>query len=430
MEKRNKKRDSMPPPDATPEEIGEFWDTHSLADYWDETDEVEFQVDLKSNQNQTQPGETKPDLPSTAEDASNTTLDVVTDLALDAAIPAPIRRNALKAFDRLCSVLIDVPIGALERRSTEKRAESEARIKIREEITAQIVQQIQVNPEYALKAGHKFAEKIIREQLNLDKISAIAANELKNEQSDTSINQETSEPNKEQTADSPNQEADSGEGKVIDDDWINGFETEARQKSTEEMQLRFGRILAGEIRQPCSYSIKSVKTLGELDQNTANLFKKFCSACVIVGVLGIPNSEQVFDARVLSLGGSLGSNALSKYGLGLDQLNILNEYSLITSGDISLHDYNLVSLYDYNLCIVYEDNPVRLPFQHQGKSWALLPLPDWDHKPKFLVSGVALSRVGRELFRIVDQDPMPEYTEDLEKFFAEQKLQMVEVTRR
>ncbi len=27
----------MPPPDATPEEIGEFSDTHSLADYWNET---------------------------------------------------------------------------------------------------------------------------------------------------------------------------------------------------------------------------------------------------------------------------------------------------------------------------------------------------------------------------------------------------------
>ena len=33
------------------EEIGEFWDTHSLADYWDETHEVEFQVNLKSRQN-------------------------------------------------------------------------------------------------------------------------------------------------------------------------------------------------------------------------------------------------------------------------------------------------------------------------------------------------------------------------------------------
>jgi len=48
MAEKNKKRDPMPPPDATPEEIGEFWDTHSLADYWDETHEVEFQVNLKS----------------------------------------------------------------------------------------------------------------------------------------------------------------------------------------------------------------------------------------------------------------------------------------------------------------------------------------------------------------------------------------------
>lgn len=28
----------------TLEEIGEFWDTHSLADYWDQTREVEFEV--------------------------------------------------------------------------------------------------------------------------------------------------------------------------------------------------------------------------------------------------------------------------------------------------------------------------------------------------------------------------------------------------
>ena len=28
----------------TPEEIAEFWDSHSLADYWDKTHEVEFEV--------------------------------------------------------------------------------------------------------------------------------------------------------------------------------------------------------------------------------------------------------------------------------------------------------------------------------------------------------------------------------------------------
>jgi hypothetical protein len=31
----------------TLEEIAEFWDTHSLADYWDQTHEVEFKVRAK-----------------------------------------------------------------------------------------------------------------------------------------------------------------------------------------------------------------------------------------------------------------------------------------------------------------------------------------------------------------------------------------------
>ena len=415
MDKKDKKQDSMPPSNATPEEIGEFWDTHSLADYWDETHEVEFQVDLKSEQNLTLSDETKSDLPTITEDASNPVLDVVTDLALDSTIPAPIRRNMFKAFDRLCSALIDVPVGALERRSTEKRSESEARIKIREEITAQIVQQMKVDPEYARRAGHKFAEKIIGEQLNLDKISAIAADELKNGQPDNSTNQSTSESDQGPSTSSTNQDVNGGEEKIIDDDWLNSFETEARQKSTENMQHRFGRVLAGEIRKPGSYSIKTVKTLGEMDQNAATLFKKLCSACV---VLGIQDNEHVIDARIPSLDGNAGSNALKKYGLGFNQLNILNEYDLIIS------DYN--SWRDYNLCILNPKNPILLPFRYQGKQWILLPSPERDNKPEFKLSGVAFSRVGRELFHIVDQEPMKQYTEDLKKFFAGQNLQMVE----
>jgi hypothetical protein len=29
-------------------EIGEFWDTHDLGDYWDQTEPVEFEVDIQS----------------------------------------------------------------------------------------------------------------------------------------------------------------------------------------------------------------------------------------------------------------------------------------------------------------------------------------------------------------------------------------------
>ena len=57
----------------------------------------------------------------------------------------------------------------------------------------------------------------------------------------------------------------------------------------------------------------------------------------------------------------------------------------------------------------------------------MLPLPERDNKMELRLSGVVFSEVGRELFHIVDQEPMPEYTEDLKKFFAEQNLSMIEV---
>ena len=428
MGKKDKKRNPIPSPNATPEEIGEFWDTHSLADYWDETNEVDFQVNLKPKHNRipvkreasdqinahaTKLGvstpkkdlimsdETKPNQLTPIEDGAVTPLEVVTDLLLDSTIPAPIRKNAFKAFDRLCSALIDVPVGALERRSAEKRAESEARIKIIGENAAQIAGQMNVPPEYAQRAGNKFAEKIIREQINLDKVSIIAANELKKEKFDSSTDQSV----------------DSGEEKTVNDDWLNSFEEEARQKSTEDMQILFGRILAGEIRKPGTYSTRTVKILGQLDQNVAILFKRLCSLCVVHEDLV---GKEIFDARVPTLGGNPGSNVLRKYGLSYEKLNILNEYGLI----ISSYD----SWYEYNLLTITNHLPFILPLWYQGRYWGLYALPGWDKSQRqFKLSGVALSHAGCELFRLVDPDSMEDYTEDLKKFLAGQNLQIREV---
>jgi len=43
----NKPRDPIPEEFDTPQAAGEFWDTHSLADYWDETEEAHFEVELR-----------------------------------------------------------------------------------------------------------------------------------------------------------------------------------------------------------------------------------------------------------------------------------------------------------------------------------------------------------------------------------------------
>ena len=75
--------------------------------------------------------EIKQNPPPTIADETNSDIGIVTDLVSDSTIPDPIKRNILKAANRLCAALIDVPVGYLERRSAEKRSESEGRIRIR-----------------------------------------------------------------------------------------------------------------------------------------------------------------------------------------------------------------------------------------------------------------------------------------------------------
>ena len=353
--------------------------------------------------------ETKPDLPATTEEAPNTTLDAVTDLALDSTIPVPIRRNVLKALDRLGSALIDIPVGALERRSAEKRAESEARIKITEAVNAQIIQQLKVDPEFPQRASNTFAKKILREQYNLEKILGFATDILKKTKADNATNENTSEQNKEQVTDPTNQGENTNEEKTIDDDWFNVFEKEASQKSSDDMQRRFGRVLAGEIEKPGSYSIKAVKILGEMDQKVAMYFKKLCS--LSTGLL--KSTGDISSLSVITLESSpLSSQTLEKYGLSYRTISTLQEYGLASNSD-----FTYLSL---------DNLPVL--FRHQEQNWAVSFVDsNRDKSQQLQLFGIQFSRVAQELYKLVDQYPIPEYTEDLKRFLVGQNLNVDEV---
>ncbi len=47
MQKSKKKIEPIPDEFKTIMEASDFWDTHDIADYWDETKEVKFKVSLK-----------------------------------------------------------------------------------------------------------------------------------------------------------------------------------------------------------------------------------------------------------------------------------------------------------------------------------------------------------------------------------------------
>lgn len=202
-----------------------------------------------------------------------------------------------------------------------------------------------------------------------------------------------------------------------DDDWTARFFGEVQDVSSEEMQILWGKILAGEVERPGSTSIRTLDILRNLNKETSNLFKIICSLCIWLKI-----EDDVLDVRVPSLGRNAGENSLRKYGLPFDVLNILNEYGLIIS------DYN--SWYDYKICLgIATDGPhpqriVRIPFHHQSSHWFLLPKAENPEEIK--INGVTLTRAGRELAQVVPIDRNHEYTRDLGIYFQSLHLEMIE----
>ena len=320
----------------------------------------------------------------------------VSDLAGDliTGVPAPIRKNAFKAFAQLCTAAIDIPVAHLSGIAAEKRAETQARVKIINTGADQIANQMKVDPEYAQVAVKKYGQKIVREQINLDIISENAKQELLQSNTDANDNSDTS----------TNEE--------ISEDWLNIFEKEAANKSSAEMRMLFGKILAGEISKPKSYSIRTIKIISQLDNRAATLFQTFCSLAI-----SLQAGNHIIDGRIVSIGGNAGSNSLQKYGLSFDNLNILQEYGLIIS------DYN--SYMGYSMCVA-KNMKVSLPFMHQGKPFGLV-LQDGKSVGELKLHGVALSNSGKELLNVVDTTPSNSYTNALSEYFKNMGLDMVEI---
>lgn len=338
------------------------------------------------------------DLEAAGDDLASAS-DIITDLAADAAfpgIPPPVRRNLLKALGQLCSAAIDFPVAYLTGKADERCAETAARIKLINTSAVQIAEQMKTDPAYARIAVQKFGQRVLREQVNLDMISQTATQEIR----DSSGSPESSEPD--------------AQSQSINDDWLNAFEAEARQKSTEEMQVYFARVLAGEIKRPGSYSTRTVKILGSLDQNVASHFMRLCSMSLI---------SQGYDTRVASLGGNAGDNALREYGLDFATINLLNEHGLV------IGDYN--SWYEFIPCIALPGatgQAVCLPFTHQGRCWVLIPNSKDVIDKKLRIHGVALTRAGSELLQVVRIERVDNYTRDLVRWFERKQFRMAEVS--
>lgn len=200
-----------------------------------------------------------------------------------------------------------------------------------------------------------------------------------------------------------------------DHDWIARFFEAVQDVSSDDMQKIWAKILAGEVENPGRASIRTLSILRNLDQTTAKLFQRLCSACVSLEADGM-----ILDARVPSLGGDAANNALAQYGFSFRVLNVLNEHGLV------IPDYNSWS--DYRFCIVPNaSQSADLPFKFQSRQWSLVSTTNRGATSEYRLSGVRLTQSGTDLSRVVDMVPMDDYAQALGKFFKQKQLQMIEV---
>lgn len=101
---------------------------------------------------------------------------------------------------------------------------------------------------YAIRAGQREIADSIRQEKNLENVIDIAASEVQDA---------------EEISDAP-----------VDEDWIARLFSIVKDMNSEEMQQVWGKILAGEIKQPGSFSMRTLDTIRNLSKRDAEDFQK------------------------------------------------------------------------------------------------------------------------------------------------------------
>lgn len=203
------------------------------------------------------------------------------------------------------------------------------------------------------------------------------------------------------------------------DRWFHALYDEAGTVDEEDVREAFVRILAGEMRAPGSFSLRTLRVMGALSRSTAQRFRRAAS----VSIRLTPDGKYIVDARIPALGGALGQNCLQGEGLSYDILTDMTENGLVHPDYGSYHPYGPLGLPSD------AQHPLRslaqMPFAHQGAMWMLIPQSGVENAKPLRVSGAKLTSCGVELLKIVDIESLPEFTAKLSGYFSQSGYQMV-----
>lgn len=201
----------------------------------------------------------------------------------------------------------------------------------------------------------KFREA--KKQLNIENITAIAANDLKDEPEI--------------------------ENNPIDEDWTNRFFNIAEDISSEEMQFLWGKILAGEIKSPKSYSLRALDILRNLTKEEADVFIKFAQAKLVSGdKFFIYNQDNGILLEKL-------------FGITFSDRLLLTELGLIASENNLELSFSQTNQKKETVVITYGEKAIAIDRN--------------ENTPKQAIRVLIFTKVGIELSKLIAQNINEEY---------------------
>lgn len=216
--------------------------------------------------------------------------------------------------------------------------------------------------ELAYRADQRIRIEALRQEQNLERILKITDCELSQSQN---------------ISDAP-----------VDDDWVTRFFSIAKDISNEEMQYIWGKILAGEIASPKSFSLRTLDTLKNISVEDAQIFQKIVPLIMCSGEVYFVISK---------------TEALSKYKVQFADFLALDECGLVNSSDVSL---TFQVRKDENK-IIFNDKQ-------------LIAIRGCREENEEVIIGIrTLTKVGKELYKILLPSSSEEYVEEVAKHIYE-----------
>ena len=184
----------------------------------------------------------------------------------------------------------------------------------------------------------------------------------------------------------------------VDLDWTTRFFDAVSDVSTDEMQILWGKILAGEVNTPGSFSLRTLEAVRNMSKKEAELFS-FMASFII-------NAEaEMFVISDASL--------LKKYKISYTSIMLLDECGLInSSGTLS-----------YNSTV---SKTKALPIYNRRRIVFVSCKTEEERKISFGVH--TLTRVGKELIKIIDVEPNNDYLLDLAKYIESHYTGIVSIS--